>query len=163
MDTILSLQWGFVLAIAGAAAAVVLAGFGSSIGIGIAGQASDGLLSEEPEKFGNILILAVLPGTQGIYGFVAAFIVMLRVGLVGAVAVELTILKGLQIFLSCLPVALGGFVSGIYQGKVSAAGIAVVAKQPADSMKAVIMSALVETYAVLGLLISILLLFGIKL
>ena len=157
------MDWGFVLAIAGAAAAVVLAGFGSSIGIGIAGQASDGLLSEEPEKFGNILILAVLPGTQGIYGFVAAFIVMLRVGLVGATAVSLTTLKGLQILLACLPIALGGFVSGIYQGKVSAAGIAVVAKQPADSMKAVIMSALVETYAVLGLLISILLLFGIKL
>ncbi|MGA1790340.1 MAG: V-type ATP synthase subunit K [bacterium] len=157
------MDWGFVLAIAGAACAVVLAGFGSSIGIGIAGQASDGLLSEEPEKFGNILILAVLPGTQGIYGFVAAFIVMLRVGLVGGAAVELTTLKGLQILLASLPVALGGFVSGIYQGKVSAAGIAVVAKQPADSMKAVIMSALVETYAVLGLLITILLLFGIKL
>ena len=156
-------KWGFVLAIAGAATAVILAGFGSSIGIGIAGQASDGLLSEEPEKFGNILILAVLPGTQGIYGFVAAFIVMLRVGLVGAAAIELTNIQGLQIFLASLPVALGGFVSGIYQGKVSAAGIAVVAKQPADSMKAVIMSALVETYAVLGLLISILLLFGIKL
>jgi len=156
-------KWGLVLAIAGAASAVVLAGFGSSIGIGIAGQASDGLLSEEPEKFGNILILAVLPGTQGIYGFVAAFIVMLRIGLVGAAAVELTNMQGLQIFLASLPVALGGFVSGIYQGKVSAAGIAVVAKQPADSMKAVIMSALVETYAVLGLLISILLLFGIKL
>lgn len=157
------MDWGFVLAIAGAACAVILAGFGSSIGIGIAGQASDGLLSEEPEKFGNILILAVLPGTQGIYGFVAAFIVMLRVGLVGGGAVNLTTLKGLQILLASLPVALGGFVSGIYQGKVSAAGIAVVAKQPADSMKAVIMSALVETYAVLGLLISILLLFGIKL
>lgn len=157
------MEWGFVLAIAGAAAAVILSGFGSSIGIGIAGQASDGLLSEEPEKFGNILILAVLPGTQGIYGFVAAFIVMLRVGLVGAAAVQLPTLKGLQILLACLPVALGGFVSGIYQGKVSAAGIAVVAKQPADSMKAVIMSALVETYAVLGLLITILLLFGIRL
>jgi V/A-type H+-transporting ATPase subunit K len=156
------MEWGFVLAVLGAATAVVLAGFGSSIGIGIAGQASDGLLSEEPEKFGNILILAVLPGTQGIYGFVASFIVMLRVGLVGGAVIALTKSQGLQIFLACLPVALGGFVSGIYQGKVSAAGIAVVAKQPADSMKAVIMSALVETYAVLGLLISILLLFGIK-
>ncbi|MBN2374234.1 V-type ATP synthase subunit K [bacterium] len=157
------MEWGFVLAILGAATAVVLSGFGSSIGIGIAGQASDGLLSEEPEKFGNILILAVLPGTQGIYGFVAAFIVMLRVGLVGGATVALTTIQGLQIFLASLPVALGGLVSGVYQGKVSAAGIAVVAKQPADSMKAVIMAALVETYAVLGLLISILLLFGIKL
>ncbi len=157
------MNWGFVYAIAGAAVSVVFAGFGSSIGIGIAGQASDGLLSEEPEKFGNILILTVLPGTQGIYGFVAAFIIMLRVGLIGGIAVTLTNIKGLQILLASLPVGLGGFISGIYQGKVSAAGIAVIAKQPADSMKAVIMSALVETYAVLGLLMTILLLFGIKL
>jgi len=158
------MDWGLTLAIAGAACAVAFAGFGSSIGIGIAGQASDGLLSEEPEKFGNILVLTVLPGTQGIYGFVAAFIVMLRVGLIGGTAaVTLTTIKGFQILFSCMPVGLGGFISGIYQGKVSAAGIAVVAKQPTDSMKAVIMSALVETYAVLGLLITILLLFSIKL
>lgn len=157
------MDWGIILAIGGAAAAVVLAGFGSVIGIGIAGEASDGLLSEEPEKFGNILILAVLPGTQGIYGFVASFIVMLRIGLVGGTLLALTKSQGLQVFLSCLPVALAGFLSGIYQGKVSAAGIAVVAKRPADSMKAVIMSALVETYAVLGLLVTILLLFQIKL
>lgn len=157
------MEWGLALAIAGAALAVALSGFGSSIGIGIAGQASDGLLTEEPEKFGNILILTVLPGTQGIYGFVSAFIVMLRVGLLGGATVDLTIIKGVQVLFACLPIALGGFVSGIYQGKVSAAGIAVVAKQPADSMKAVIMSALVETYAVLGLLVTILLLFSIKL
>jgi len=73
--------WGLVIAIAGAVVAVILAGIGSSIGIGIAGQASDGLLSEDPESFGNILILTVLPGTQGIYGFVAAFFVIIQLGL----------------------------------------------------------------------------------
>jgi V/A-type H+-transporting ATPase subunit K len=154
--------WGLALAIGGAATAVALAGIGSSIGIGYAGQASDGVLSEEPEKFASLLVLAVLPGTQGIYGFVAAFFVMFKIGLLGGTVVDLDIAHGLQIFLACLPIALGGLVSGIHQGKVSAAGVNVAAKQPNEFMKAVVMSALVETYAVLGLLVTILLLLGIQ-
>ena len=155
------MEWGMILAIGGAALAVALAGIGSSVGIGYASQAADGVLSEEPEKFGSILILSVLPGTQGIYGFVAAFFVIIKVGLLGE-AVSLTTGQGWQILLACLPVAIGGLFSGIHQGKVSAAGMAVVAKQAKDFMKSVILSALVETYAVLGLLITILLLMGIK-
>jgi V/A-type H+-transporting ATPase subunit K len=158
------MEWGVVLAIGGAAAAVIFAGFGSSIGICIAAQPCDGLLSENPEAFGNILILAALPGTQGIYGFVAAFFCILKIGLIGGAAnvAHLTPQQGMSIFLACLPVGLAGFISGIYQGKTSAAGVQVVAKQSADSMKAVILSALVETYAILGLLATILLLNGIK-
>ncbi len=155
-------MWGLVYAIAGAATAVILAGIGSSVGIGIAGQTADGLLSEDPESFGNILILTVLPGTQGIYGFVAAFFVIIRLGLLAGTVPQVSAAVGISIFLACLPVAFGGLFSGIYQGKVSAAGVAVAAKQPNESMKAVILSALVETYAVLGLLITILLLMGIK-
>ncbi len=155
--------WGLALAIGGAAAAVGLSGIGSSIGIGYAGQASDGVLSEEPERFASLLILSVLPGTQGIYGFVAAFFVMVKIGLLGDATVALDAAQGLQIFLACMPIALGGLVSGIHQGKVSAAGVSVAAKQPNEFMKAVVLSALVETYAVLGLLVTILLLIGIKL
>jgi V/A-type H+-transporting ATPase subunit K len=155
--------WGLALAIGGAAVAVALSGIGSSIGIGHAGQASDGVLSEEPEKFASLLVLSVLPGTQGIYGFVAAFFVMFKIGLLGGEIITLDIAQGMQIFLACLPIALAGLVSGIYQGKVSAAGVNVAAKQPKEFMKAVVMSALVETYAVLGLLVTILLLLGIKL
>lgn len=156
------MDWGLILAILGAAAAVALPGIGSSIGIGYAGQASDGVLSEDPEKFGLLLILSVLPGTQGIYGFVAAFFVIIRIGLLGAQAPILTASQGWAILFACLPIALAGLASGIHQGKVSAAGVNVAAKQPNDFMKAVILSALVETYAVLGLLITILLLMGIK-
>ncbi len=153
---------GLVLAIGGAATAVALSGIGSSIGIGYAGQASDGVLSEEPEKFASLLVLSVLPGTQGIYGFVAAFFVMVKVGLLGGSPVTLSDAQGMQIFLACLPIALGGLVSGIHQGKVSAAGVNVASKQPNEFMKAVVLSALVETYAVLGLLVTILLLLGIQ-
>lgn len=155
-------MWGIVLAVAGAAIAVSLSGIGSSIGIGYAGQASDGVLSESPEKFASLLILSVLPGTQGIYGFVAAFFVMIKVGLLGDTIFVVTLEQGWQIFFACMPIALCGLVSGIHQGKVSAAGVQVAAKQPKEFMKAVVLSALVETYAVLGLLVTILLLLGIK-
>lgn len=155
------MDWGMTLALIGAAVAIALAGIGSSIGIGHAGQAACGVLSEEPEKFTSLLILSVLPGTQGIYGFVAAFFVMLKIGTLGTPVVISTI-QGAQILGACIPVGLAGLFSGIHQGKVSAAGVSVVAKQPEEFMKAVIFSALVETYAVLGLLITILLLMGIS-
>jgi len=155
------MELGVILAIGGAALAVALAGIGSSIGIGYASQAADGVLSEEPDKFVSTLILSALPGTQGIYGFVGAFLVINKIGLLGE-AVKLSTGQGWQILLACIPVGVGGLFSGIHQGKVSAAGMAVVAKQAKDFMKSVVLSALVETYAVLGLLITVLLLMGIK-
>ncbi len=156
------MELGLTLAILGASIAVVLGGIGSAIGVGLAGQASSGVMSEDPDKFGSLLLLVALPGTQGIYGFLSAFLVILKLGLVGEI-VSLTTMQGWQIMISCLPVALTGLVSGIQQGKVCASGVYMVAKQPKDLMKPVIMAALVETYAVLGLLITILLQNGIQL
>ena len=154
---------GLVIAIIGGALAISLAGIGSAIGIGLAGQASAGVLSEDPKKFGSLLVLVALPGTQGIYGFLIGILVIMKLGLLGGTIPELSIVQGWQIFAACLPIALTGLLSGVYQGKVSAAGVGVAAKQPQDFMKAVIMSALVETYAVLGLLASFLFLwFGVK-
>ncbi|MCK4262365.1 V-type ATP synthase subunit K [bacterium] len=157
------MEMGLVLAIVGGALAVFMAGCGSAIGIGLAGQAADGVMSEDPKKFGSLLILVALPGTQGIYGFLIGIMVMNRLGFFGAEGLAaITTQQGWQILGACLPIAVAGLVSGIHQGRVSAAGAGVVAKQPSDFFKAVIMSALVETYAVLGLLISILFLNGIK-
>ncbi|MBU1167021.1 V-type ATP synthase subunit K [Patescibacteria group bacterium] len=147
---------GLALAIAGAAFAVIFAGIGSAVGVGTAGRAGAGVVSEKPELFGKVLLLEALPGTQGIYGFLVAFIVMLQTGLLGGTPKELTVAQGLVIFAACLPVAFGGMLSGIHQGKVSAAGLNIVAKQPDKSGNAVILSAMVETYALLGLVISIL-------
>ncbi len=156
------MELGFTLAILGGAIAVVLGGIGSAIGVGLAGQASSGVMSEDPGKFGSLLLLVALPGTQGIYGFLSAFLVMLKIGLVGEALKTLTVYQGWQVLIACLPVAFAGLISGIHQGKVCASGVYMVAKQPKDIMKPVIMAALVETYAVLGLLISILLLQGIN-
>jgi V/A-type H+-transporting ATPase subunit K len=152
---------GLTLAILGAAFAVVLGGIGSAIGVGLAGQASSGVMSEDPDKFGSLLLLVALPGTQGIYGFLSAFLVILKLGLAGGTVATVSVSQGWQILISCLPVALTGLVSGIHQGKVCASGVYMVAKQPKDLMKPVILAALVETYAVLGLLITILIQNGI--
>ena len=154
---------GLAIAMIGAAFAIGFAGAGSSIGIGYAGQAANGVLSEDPEKFGPMLLLVALPGTQGFYGFLVSFLVIMKLGLLGANIAPLSVSQGWQIFGACLPIAITGFVSGIHQGKVCAAGIGVAAKQPAAAMRAMIFAALVETYAVLGLVASIFLLQGVKL
>ena len=154
---------GLTLAILGGALAVIFGGIGSAVGIGLAGQASSGVMSEDPEKFGSLLILVALPGTQGIYGFLSAFLVILKLGLTGGELASPTVFQGWQILIACLPIAFTGLLSGIHQGKVCTSGVHMVAKQPKDLMKPVIMAALVETYAVLGLLITILLLNGITL
>ena len=151
---------GLALAIAGAAIAAGFAGIGSAMGVGIAGEAAAGVVTEDPDKFGRLLVLQALPGTQGIYGFLAAFLVMMKVNLLGA-PIDISSVVGWQILFACFPIAIAGFISGIYQGRTSAAGANIVAKHPEELGKAIIFAAMVETYAVLGLLATILLLNGI--
>ena len=152
---------GLALAILGAALAVGLAGTGSAIGIGVAGQAASGVVSEDPDKFGKTLLLQALPGTQGIYGLLTAVLVMTKVGLLGTpVAIDTS--TGLQIFFACLAIALAGLSSGIYQGKVCASAAYLLAKRPDQLGKGIIYAAMVETYAVFGLLASLLLLNAIQ-
>ena len=151
---------GNFLAVLGAALAVGLGGIGSAKGVGIAGEAAAGLIAEDPDKFGQTLILQALPGTQGIYGFLVGIMVMPSCGFLGGTA-ALTTSQGLYVLASCLPCALTGLLSGIHQGRVSAAGINVVAKKPNEVSKAMIYAAMVETYAILGLLTSILLVINV--
>lgn len=153
---------GLALALLGAAFSVVFAGIGSVIGVGRSGQAGAGVVSEEPEKFGKVLLLQALPSTQGIYGFIGTFWVIIKLGLLSGNVPIISWQTGLAIFAACLPVAFNGFLSGIFQGNVSVSGMNVVVKKPQDAGKAVIMAAMVETYAVLGLLATILLIQGIK-
>jgi len=156
------MEIGLIYALIGAALAIFLCGAGSSIGIGYAGSEANGVLSEEPEKFGTMLLLVALPGTQGIYGFLTGFLVMMKIGILGGNISSISSPTGLQILISCLPIAISGFISAIHQGKVCAAGISVASKHPEASMKALVYGALVETYAVLGLVASIFLLMGVK-
>jgi V/A-type H+-transporting ATPase subunit K len=152
---------GVTLAILGAAVAALFAGCGSAIGVGIAGQAAAGVVSEDPEKFGNTLILQALPGTQGIYGLLIAFIILLNIGIIDGNMREITTQQGWALLYAGMPIGFVGLISGIYQGKVSAAGIYLCARRPEETGKGIIFAAMVETYAVLALLISFLMLNGV--
>lgn len=139
------------LAVLGAALAAIIAGMGSAKGVGIVGEAAAGVVAEDPGKFGKVLILQILPGTQGLYGLLAAIMVL------NNISAELTLAQGAGLLFASLPIAIVGYFSGKSQGRVAAAGCSMVAKKPEQSGKAIIFAAMVETYAILALLISILL------
>ena len=157
----MSMLDGNTLALLGAAIAAI-AGIGSAMGVGIAGQAASGVLAEDPKKFGKTLLLQALPGTQGIYGFVVAFLIMLKIGLLGGDMEELTLVQGAYLFAAGLPIGLVGIWSGIAQGKAAAAALQLMGKRPDQLAKGIIYNAMVETYASLALLVSILIWLNIE-
>lgn len=134
------------LGILGIALSVALAGTGSSLGIRYAGEAANAAMIAEPKNFGKYLVLTALPGTQGIYGFVIGFLALAKLN-AGA--------PGANILFACLPMALSGLFSGMYQGKVAAAGINMTVEHPDQSGKALVLGVFVEFYAILGFVISI--------
>lgn len=153
---------GIFLALLGAALAAFMAGIGSAKGTGMAGEAGAGLLCEDPSKFGKVMILQVIPGTQGLYGLVISFVALAQMGaLDGSIANTMTFELGLRYFAACLPIAFGGMISAIAQGRVAAASINILAKKPNDWSKGMILCITVEFYAILALLISFLMLLGI--
>ena len=129
---------------------------GSPNGVGVAGQAAAGVVTEDPAKFAKVLIIQLLPGTQGIYGLLVAFITLSKVGLLGGQPADLDVQTGLLILVACLPIAIVGLISARHQGKTAVASIGIVAKKPDQFGKAMLFPAMVETYAILALLISIL-------
>ena len=153
---------GMVFALLGAALAALMAGVGSARAVGMTGEAAAGVVTEDPGKFGKVLILEVLPGTQGLYGFLTGILIMSSSGLLGGDTSGLTAHVGFQFLAAALPMAIVGYFSAIAQAKTAAAGVAIAAKQPEESTKGVILAAMVETYAVLALLVSLLAVFNIQ-
>ena len=145
------------LALLGAALATALAGMGSAKGVGLVGEAASGLLAEDPSKFGKTLILQALPGTQGIYGLITAFLIIFKMGILTGAPATLTVAQGAYFLMASLPIAIVGYYSGIKQGRVAAAGISLLAKRPKEVGKAITSAALVETYAIFAVLVSLLL------
>ena len=155
---------GIVWALIGAALAAILAGCGSAYGVGVAGQAAAGVVTEDPGKFSKVLIIQLLPGTQGIYGLLIAFIALNKVGLIGGGgAAEVSTASGLLILAACLPIAVVGLISAMHQGRTAVSSIGIVEKKPEQFGKAMLFPAMVETYAILALLISFLALAAIPL
>lgn len=153
---------GLALALLGAGLAAALSGIGSAKGTGIAGEAGTGLLCEDPSKFGKVMILQVIPGTQGLYGLVVWFFAIFSMGLMDGSAFDLTVTEGLQYFAACMPMALGGLFSAIAQGRVAAGSINILAKKPDDWSKGMVLCITVEFYAILSLLASMLMIIYIS-
>lgn len=153
---------GLVFAILGAACATLFAGAGSAIGVGLAGQAAAGVVTEDPAKFSKVLILQLLPGTQGIYGLIIAFVTLSNIGLLSGNPADIETSTGLMLFAASLPIAIVGLISAIYQGKTAVASIGLIAKKPDQFGKSMLFPAMVETYAILALLISILAIVNIR-
>jgi len=146
---------GIVFATLGAVISVLMAGIGSSIGVGLAGEAASGVVTEEPSRFGKVLILQLLPATQGIYGLLIAYVTLTQIGMLGGNA-NISLAKGLLYLAACLPMGLAGLWSAIYQGRVSVAAIGTVAKRPEQLGKVMLFPVMVELYALLAVLISFL-------
>ena len=150
--------FGTAIAFIGATLAVGMACAGSGKGVGIAGEAAAGVVSEDPGKFSKCLILQLRPGTQGLYGLVIWFFAIFRMGLLSGVPI-LTFGQGLAYFGACLPMAIGGYITAVAQGRCAAAGIGIVAKRTEEFSKGIIMAIMVEFYAILCLLASFLMIF----
>lgn len=159
----MQLSLGQILALLGAAISVFLSGMGSSKGVGIAGETNAGVSAETPEINSKLLVLQLLPATQGIYGFLIAVIVLINVNVLGGVMKDVSVMQGLAYIVGCLPVAIVGYFSAIAQGKVSAASMLMTGQHPEMSGKGITMTVMVETYAVLALLVSFLVVNSIKL
>lgn len=151
----IAIEFGRGCAFAGAALAVGMGGAGSAKGISIAANQAAGALSEKPELFGKLLVMVALPGTQGFYGFITAILMASSTGLIGG-ALKISPGTGLALLLVGIATGISQYVSAIKQGEASAAGIALIARRPEESGRALLFPALVETYAVVGLLAAIL-------
>ena len=152
---------GMALGFLGAGLAAALCCIGSAKGTGTAGEAGTGLLCEDPNTFGKVLILQVIPGTQGLYGLVVWFFACFQMGMLDGTAVGMTVMEGLQYFVACLPIAIGGLMSAIAQGRVAAGSINILAKQPDHWSKGMVLCITVEFYAILSLLASMLMILNI--
>lgn len=145
---------GLFFALLGASIATALSGFGSAKGVGGAAQASMGVLSEDSSKFGKMLVLTLLPGTQGLYGFIVGFLILVNCGVLGGALP--TLAQGLAFLGASLAIGIGGMVSGFAQGKAAVSGIAMSAKDDKNFSKAMVSVTLVEIYALLSFIVSLL-------
>lgn len=153
---------GIALVFTGAAITAVLGFAGSAMGMGFAGQAAAGVVGEKPQLFGKLLLMQALPGSQGIYGLVGAFLILSFSGILGGDgSTVISLSTGLQYLVAGLPIGIAGLVSGIYQGLVAASGISLIARDESNMGRAIVLSVMVETWAIFGVLISFILLISI--
>lgn len=148
------------IAIGGISISIGLSAIGSSIGSGIVARVGASLVAKEPEKFSQVLILSALPSSQSLYGFLYGIIIMLRTGLLqGQLLPTITEQVAWQFFFSAFPVGIACLVSAIVQGQVAASGVKIVAEDPANANQGIVLAALIESFSIFGLIMSILIAF----
>ncbi len=141
-----------IIAIFALAACTIFCGIGSAIGLYKTGSAASAVIGEDPKKFSKVLVLAVLPATQGIYGFVITIIGTAKIAAVAAGTAS-----GMALLGAILPITVVGCISAIFQGKTSVNAILAVAKEDSISGKMMLFPAMVETYAILAFVITLML------
>ena len=156
------MELGLVFSVIGAVVVIVISGIGSAIGVALAGQAAAGVMTEDPEKFGRLIPLVGIAGTQGFYGFLIGFLVLNKLNLLADQIKIPTLSQGIQILFICVIVSLVEAISAVWQGKVAVSSIGIVAKKPEETGKALVLPIFVEIYAILGLAAGFLLLLGVK-
>lgn len=161
MDWLEIIFTGQPLAFFGIALAIGLCTTGSAMGLGIVGEAGTGLMTEDPSKFAPILILQVVPSTNGIYGFVFGMLCMVRLNMFGDEMIYLTFQDGALLLFASLPIALTGLVAAVTQARIVAGIINLIAKRPEDMAKGILVAVMVEFFTIVALLASILMLFAL--
>ena len=132
-----------IIGILGLSLCMILCGAGSAFGLYKTGSASAGVLAEDNKKFSKIIVLALLPATQGIYGFVLA---VMKIG---------DISQGWALFNAMIGLGVTGMLSAILQGITASSCIYAIGKNPAGSGKYVLFPAMIEFYAILALVLGI--------
>jgi V/A-type H+-transporting ATPase subunit K len=153
---------GLSLALLGAGFAYFLPATASGIGGRLVAEAANGVLAEDPKKFGHCLLLQAVTGTQAIYGLIISFLILLKIGIIAGNPVEMSTSTGAYFLFASLPVGIAAFTTGVSQGRACAAGVGLIAKRPGELGKAVMHAAMIETNQILGLLVSFLIWNGIK-
>lgn len=161
MDSTFGINGQFI-AMMGAALAYFLPATASGIGGRMVAEAANGVLAEDPTKFGRCLILQAITGTQGIYGLIIAFLILQSIGVIGGTPADISVTTGLYFFASALPVGIAAWTTGVSQGRAAAAGVGLIAKRPDELGKAMVHAVMIETFQIFGLLLSFLMLNSIQ-
>jgi V/A-type H+-transporting ATPase subunit K len=141
-----------ILILVGILISIVMSGIGSAKGGAMIGTAAAGLISEQPEKFGQSLVLQMMSASQGLYGFIIGFLIFTNLG---GDAIEIG--TALRCFGAGTIMGFAGYFTAIEQSKAATAGIGILAKKPEHSTKGVLYSAMIETYAIFAFVVSVLL------
>jgi len=152
---------GLPLALFGTGLCVGLGCLGAVLGLGIVGEAGTGLMTEDPNKFAQILILQIVPSTNGIYGFVFGMLCMVKLNMFGGEMLALTFEEGLLMFGACMPLAVCVTAAAVAQSRIAAGIMSLIAKRPEDFAKGILVAVMVEFFTIVALLVSILMLFAL--